>query len=78
MGALEDARPASARRASARLEKGDSMGWFDNLWRRRQGRTTDDTLEPSEPDVQVADELEEEAHDARDEQAIEEPRPPGG
>ncbi len=54
------------------------MGWFDNLWRRRQGRTTDDTLEPSEPDEQVADELEEEAHAARDEQAIEEPRPPGG
>ena len=51
------------------------MGWFDNLWRRRQGRTT---VEPSEPGEQVADELEEEAHDARDEQAIEEPRPPGG
>jgi hypothetical protein len=55
------------------------MGWFDNLWRRRQGSTTDDdTLEPSEPDEQVADELEEAAHEARDEQAIEEPRPPGG
>ena len=54
------------------------MGWFDNLWRRRQGHTADDTLEPSEPDEQVADELEEEAHDVRDEQAIEEPRPPGG
>ena len=54
------------------------MGWFDNLRRRRQERTNDETLDPSEPDEQIADELEEEAHDARDEQAIEEPRPPGG
>jgi hypothetical protein len=51
------------------------MSWFDNLWRRRDGRTTDDTLESSEPDERVADELEEAAHEARDEQAIEEPRP---
>jgi len=54
------------------------MSWFDNLWRRRQGRTNDDSLEPSQPDETVPDELEEAAHDARDEQAIEEPRPPGG
>jgi hypothetical protein len=54
------------------------MGWFDNFWRRRKGRTNDDTLEPAETEGEVADVLEEEAHDARDEQAIEEPRPPGG
>jgi hypothetical protein len=55
------------------------MGWFDNLWRRRKGETTEDpAARAPEPDVEVADELEEEAHSARDEQAIEEPRPPGG
>jgi hypothetical protein len=54
------------------------MGWFDNFWRRRKGRTNDDTMEPAETEGEVADVLEEEAHDARDEQAIEEPRPPGG
>jgi hypothetical protein len=55
------------------------MGWFDNFWRRRKGsETTDDALQAPEPDEQVADELEEEAHEARDEQALEEPRPPGG
>ena len=54
------------------------MGWFDNFWRRRKGRTNDDTLEPAETEGEVADVLDEEAHDARDEQAIEEPRPPGG
>ena len=55
------------------------MGWFDNFWRRRKGETTDDpAARAPEPDEQAADELEEEAHDARDEQAIEEPRPPGG
>jgi hypothetical protein len=54
------------------------MGWFDNFWRRRKGRTNDDTLEPAETEAEVADELEDEAHEARDEQAIEEPRPPGG
>ena len=53
------------------------MGWFDN-WRRRKGQATDDTLEPAETEEEVADELEEEAHAARDEQAFEEPRPPGG
>ena len=54
------------------------MSWFDSFWRRRKGQATDDTLEPAETEEEVADELEEEAHDARDEQAIEEPRPPGG
>jgi len=55
------------------------MGWFDNFWRRRKGETTDDqAARAPEPDEEVADELEQEAHDARDEQAIEEPRPPGG
>lgn len=54
------------------------MGWFDNFWRRRKGQTTDDTLAPAETEEEVADELEEEVHDARDAQAIEEPRPPGG
>jgi hypothetical protein len=54
------------------------MGWFDNFWRRRKGQTTtDETLEPVGSEDEVADELEEEAHEARDEQAIEEPRPPG-
>jgi hypothetical protein len=54
------------------------MGWFDNFWRRRKGQATDDTLEPVETEEEVADELEQEAHGARDEQALEEPRPPGG
>jgi hypothetical protein len=54
------------------------MGWFDNFWRRRKGQTTtDEALEPVGSEDEVADELEEEAHEARDEQAIEEPRPPG-
>ena len=54
------------------------MSWFDNLWRRRKERKTDDAVEPAETEEEVADELEEEAHEARDEQACEEPRPPGG
>ena len=54
------------------------MGWFDNLFRRRQGREMDDTVEPAENEEEVAEELEEDAHEARDEQALEEPRPPGG
>jgi hypothetical protein len=54
------------------------MGWLDNLRRRRQGHSADDTLEPAESEEEVAEELEEEAHEARDEQALEEPRPPGG
>ena len=54
------------------------MGWFDNFWRRRKGQAADDTVEPVETETEVADELEQEAHGARDEQALEEPRPPGG
>jgi hypothetical protein len=54
------------------------MGWFDKLWRRPQGDESDDTHELTEPEVEVAEELEEEAHEARDKQAFEEPRPPGG
>jgi hypothetical protein len=55
------------------------MGWLDNLWRRRQGSTRTDVVEThAETDSEVADEIEEEAHEARDEQALEEPRPPGG
>ena len=54
------------------------MGWFDNFWRRRKGQTTtDEALEHAGTEDEVADELEEEAHEARDEQAVEEPRPPG-
>jgi hypothetical protein len=54
------------------------MGWLDKLWPRRQSHSADDTLEPAESEEEVAEELEEEAHHARDEQALEEPRPPGG
>jgi hypothetical protein len=54
------------------------MSWLDSLWRRRQGRTTDDNVEVPRSEDELADELEEEAHEARDEQALEEPRPPGG
>jgi len=54
------------------------MGWLDKLLGRESRRSADDTLEPAESEDEVADELEEEAHDARDEQALEEPRPPGG
>jgi hypothetical protein len=54
------------------------VSWFDNFWRRRKGEATDDAVEEPESDEDVAEELEEEAHDARDEQALEEPRPPGG
>jgi len=53
------------------------VSWFDNLWRRK-GRATDDAVERPESDEDLAEELEEEAHEARDEQALEEPRPPGG
>jgi hypothetical protein len=54
------------------------MSWFDNFWRRRKGRETDDILEAPASEEEMAEELEEEAHEARDEQALEEPRPPGG
>ena len=53
------------------------MGWLDRF---RSGKVsaTDDAVEPPESEEEVADELEEEAHQARDEQALDEPRPPGG
>jgi hypothetical protein len=62
------------------------MGWFDNLWRRRQGSATDDKEEMveaherqgAESETEVADELEEESHAARDEQLMREPRIPPG
>jgi hypothetical protein len=53
------------------------MGWFDRF-RRSKESTADDTYETPETEDEVAGELEEEAHEARDEQALEEPRPPGG
>ena len=53
------------------------MGWLDRF-RGGKSSTTDDAVEPPESEAEVADELEEEAHEARDEQALEEPRPPGG
>jgi hypothetical protein len=62
------------------------MGWLDNLWRRRQDRTTDDKeamvkaheRQSGEGEAEVADELEEEAHAQRDEQIMREPRIPPG
>jgi hypothetical protein len=62
------------------------MGWLDNLWRRRQGRATDDKEkmvnadeeEPRESETEIADELAEEADEYRDEQIRREgPIPPG-
>lgn len=59
------------------------MGWLDNLWRRRQGRTTEtprDTTAAREAErpESDADALEEEAHQARDENVLREPRLPHG
>lgn len=62
------------------------MGWLDNLWRRRQGRTTSDkeaVVRAHEEQVgageaETADELEEQAHQNRDEQILREPRIPPG
>jgi hypothetical protein len=61
------------------------MGWLDNLWRRRQGRTTsseEDVAQAQErqkPDESTtADELEEAAHQHRDEEVFREPRIPPG
>jgi hypothetical protein len=62
------------------------MGWLDNLWRRRRGRTTetprDTTAAEAEPRPSdrenVADELEEAAHRLRDEEIYREPRIPPG
>ena len=64
------------------------MGWFDNLWRRRQDRTNEtqeDTArartgeeETRRPDKKDADVLEEDAHRFRDEEIYREPRIPPG
>ena len=66
------------------------MGWLDNLWRRRQGRTTETPRDTAEVraaeaeaerprgEVDEADELEELAHERRDEQIFREPRLPPG
>jgi hypothetical protein len=63
------------------------MGWLDNLWRRRQGRTTEtprDTASVRAEDAErrekksEADILEERAHLHRDEEIFREPRKPPG
>jgi hypothetical protein len=59
------------------------MGWLDNLWRRRQDPTTDTERERTEEESrrdekEIADALEEEAHQYRDEEIFREPRIPPG
>jgi hypothetical protein len=61
------------------------MGWLDNLWRRRQGRTTETPADTArirkreEDDERAgADALEERAHEHRDEEIFREPRKPPG
>jgi hypothetical protein len=62
------------------------MGWLDNLWRRRQGRTTETSEDVARaqqaqqpPDEEMtADELEELAHQHRDDEIFREPRIPPG
>jgi hypothetical protein len=66
------------------------MGWLDNLWRRRQGRTTETPRETAEAraaeqevdkPLSEADEAElreDLAHEHRDEEVIREPRIPPG
>lgn len=62
------------------------MGWLDNLWRRRQGRTTSSEEDMArarkqqhhDDDRATADELEERAHQHRDEEIFREPRIPPG
>jgi hypothetical protein len=62
------------------------MGWLDNLWRRRQGRTTETSEDVARaqqaqqpPDEETAaDELEEAAHQHRDDEIFREPRIPPG
>jgi hypothetical protein len=62
------------------------MGWLDNLWRRRQGRTTEtpaDRAESQKAQKQrdnraTADELEQAAHQHRDDEIFREPRIPPG
>jgi hypothetical protein len=62
------------------------MGWLDNLWRRRQGRTTDtpedmsrahESQRPADERA-TAEEMEERAHEHRDEEIFREPRIPPG
>jgi hypothetical protein len=62
------------------------MGWLDNLWRRRQGRTTETSEDVAQAqkeraeksEDEVADELEQDAHRFRDEEIFREPRKPPG
>ena len=62
------------------------MGWLDNLWRRRQGRTTEATedvvraqkAQRRSDEELVADDLEQDAHRFRDEEVFREPRKPPG
>jgi hypothetical protein len=62
------------------------MGWLDNLWRRRQGHTTETSEDVARtqqaqqpPDEEMtADELEERAHEHRDDEIFREPRIPPG
>jgi hypothetical protein len=63
------------------------MGWLDNLWRRRQGGTSDTERDRAEARTEEeervsqreeADALEEEAHRHRDEEIFREPRIPPG
>jgi hypothetical protein len=62
------------------------MGWLDNLWRRRQGGTTETerdtaearTAEQKRDEAEEADLLEEDAHRFRDEEIFREPRIPPG
>jgi hypothetical protein len=61
------------------------MGWLDNLWRRRQGRTTETAADTArireqqkKDDRATADELEERAHEHRNEEIFREPRKPPG
>ena len=62
------------------------MGWLDNLWRRRQGQTTETSedvaraqqaQQPPEEE-RAADELEEAAHQHLDDEIFREPRIPPG
>jgi hypothetical protein len=62
------------------------MGWLDNLWRRRQGRTTETSEDVAQAQKaqrradqrMAADELEQRAHQHRDEEIFREPRIPPG
>ena len=64
------------------------MGWLDNLWRRRQGDSTETERDTAEsrararearrPESDKADELEERAHQHRDDEVFREPRLPPG